>query len=264
LGVFLDTVICTQTCRFGTILFKKIPLSLYSTLRIAIVMKLNTTTLVLGIALTVVAGLFSSTIFGLTGTKNDAQTTTAAGLITGHVITTVRDAAGNIKEYRQSDNQIVNQGENCVAKMLFSGSGGSATGTNVCVGQNTDGFRYIEIGNSTQAVTSADYKLGNPHNATSFGSGSSLIIKAGTVNWFANSTGSGSGTTTDTRISATFQNSAPNPQTVSESGLFNSTNHNTNALFARQTFGTITLNNGDQLTVEWRINIGGTASSLTP
>ena len=131
-------------------------------------MKLSTTTLVLGIALTVVAGLFSSTIFGLAGTKNDAQTSASAtGLITGHVITTVRDAAGNIKEYRQSDNQVLNQGENCAAKMLFGGSGGAGAGTTVCTGTNTSGFTFIEVGNSTQTVTSADYKLGNPHNSTS-------------------------------------------------------------------------------------------------
>jgi len=224
-------------------------------------MKLNTTTLVLGIALTVVAGLFSSTIFGLAGTKNDAHTSpSAAGLITGHVITTVRDAEGNIKEYRQTDNQVLNQGENCVAKMLFSGHGGfTGAGTTVCVGDNSDGFRYIQIGNSTQAVTSADVKLGNPHNSTSFGSGASLNIKAGTTNWFANSTGTGS-TTTDTRISATFQNGAPTSQTVSESGLFNATSESTNGIFARQTFSSITLNNGDSLTVEWRINIGGTTT----
>jgi hypothetical protein len=228
-------------------------------------MKIGTTTLVLGIALTVVAGLFSSTIFGLVGTKNDAQTSASAtGLITGHVITTVRDAAGNIKEYRQTDNRIMNQGENCVAKMLFSGSGGSGTGTNVCVGQNTDGFRFIQIGNSTSADASDWYKLGNPHNATSFGSGTGLNIKAGTTSWFANSTGSGTATTTDTRISATFTNNAPNSQTVAEAGLFNSTTDSTNALFARQTFPAITLNNGDQLTVEWRINIGGTTNALSP
>jgi hypothetical protein len=221
-------------------------------------MKISTTTLVLGVALTVVAGLFSSTIFGLVGTKNDAQTSASAtGLITGHVITTVRDADGNIKEYRQSDNRIMNQGENCVAKMLFSGSGGSATGTNVCVGQNTDGFRFVQIGNSTHADISNAYKLGNPHNATSFGSTSGLNIKAGTTNWFANSTGSGTGTATETRISALFTNNAPNAQTVAEAGLFNSTDHQTNAMFARQTFSAITLNNGDQLTVEWRVNIGG-------
>jgi hypothetical protein len=94
-------------------------------------------------------------------------------LISGHVTTIHKDAAGNILGYRQTDNIIVNQGENCALKLLFASAGGSATGNNVCTGANTSGFRYIAIGNTTNAFTagttpgnpiSTDYKLGNAHN----------------------------------------------------------------------------------------------------
>jgi hypothetical protein len=226
-------------------------------------MRLNTTTLVLGVALTVVAGLFSSTIFGSVGTKSETNTiASTSGLITGHVTAVVKDSAGNIKEYRQTDNLVVNQGENCAAKMLFSG--GAATGTTVCTGANTVGFHFIEIGNGTTTVQSSDVRLASGHNTTGIATATGLHIKAGTLNWFGNATGSGSGTTTDTRIAATFTNNAAASQTVAEAALFNGTTHNTNGMFARQTFPAITLNNGDQLTVEWRINIGGTSNALTP
>lgn len=226
-------------------------------------MKLNTTTLILGVAM-VVAGLFSATAFGLIGTKTDAQTgANAGGYITGHVTTIVNDAAGNIKEYRQSDNIIVNGGENCVLKMLFHHGGGETAGETVCVGQNTDGFRYIQIGNGTQTAVAIDYKLANPHNATSFGSTSSLNVKAGTPTW-TNSTGvlnQAGGSQARVVLSATFTNDKPSGTvTVAESGLFNGTAHDSNALFARQTFSAITLNANDSLTVQWTINIGGTAS----
>lgn len=220
-------------------------------------MKLSTTTLVLGVALAVVAGLFSSTIFGITGIKSDAQTsTTATGLITGHVTTTLTDSDGNIKAYRQSDNLIVNNGENCVSKMLFGGSGGSSTGSSVCTGQITEGFRYIAIGNSSTAVTSADTGLGNELTASGLGA------KFSTITW-TNSTGSGTGTTAQAVMSASFTNSGAT-QSITESGLFNGTSANTNGMFARQTFSSISMNNGDSLTVQWTINIGGTANTLTP
>ncbi len=219
-------------------------------------MRTNTTTLVLGVALTVVAGLFSSTIFGLVGTKSDYTTPSTSGLISGHVTTTVRDAEGNIKDYRQTDNLILNAGENCAAKMLFSG--GAATGTTVCTGANNVGYQFIEIGNGTSAANGVNVVLGSGHNATGIPTATGLHIKAGTLNWFANSTSGNA--QTETRISTTFTNNAAASQTVSESGLFNSTSHSTNSMFARQTFSTITLNNGDQLTVEWRIQIGGTTT----
>lgn len=224
-------------------------------------MKANTTTLILGVSLAVVAGLFGTTIFGV-GLQNTALTSTSAtGVITGHVTTTLTDSAGNIKEYRQSDNLIVNQGENCVTKMLFGASGGSTTGTGVCTGQNTDGFRYIQIGNSSQTVQSSDYKLGGPYNATS--GVPSLVPKVATVT-LTNSTGSGAGTTAIAVLATTFTSTQSAAQTVSESALFNSTTDTSNAMFARQTFTGITMNNGDSLTVQWTINVGGTGNALTP
>lgn len=225
-------------------------------------MKVNTTTLILGVSLAVVAGLFGTTIFGVVDLNNTALTSaSASGVITGHVTTTLRDSDGNIKEYRQSDNLIVNQGENCVTKMLFGAAGGSTVGTGVCTGSNSDGFRYIQIGNSSQTVQSSDFKLGVPYNATS--GVPSLVPKVSTVT-LTNSSGSTAGTTAIAVLATTFTSTQAAAQTVSESGLFNSTTDSTNAMFARQTFTGITMNNGDSLTVQWTINVGGTANALTP
>ena len=89
------------------------------------------TTILFGISLAVVAGLFGSGIFGVTMTKVDQANLGTAGLITGHVTTTLLDSEGNIKEYRQTDNLIVNQGENCALKMLFQ-QVPAAAGNSVC------------------------------------------------------------------------------------------------------------------------------------
>lgn len=224
-------------------------------------MKLGTSTLILGVALTAVAGLFGAAAFGLIGSNNGAQTSAqTAGVITGHVTTIAQDSAGNIKEYRQSDNIIVNGGENCVLKMLFHHGGGETVGTTVCTGSNTDGWRYIQIGNGSIAAVSTDDRLHNPHNSTSFGTTSSLNIKAGNPTW-TNSTSTGSSSQAKVVLSATFTNDKPSGTvTVAESGLWNSTTPNDNSLFARQAFTAITLNAADSLTVQWTINVGGTTS----
>lgn len=247
--------------------------------------------LVLGVALAVVAGLFSATIFGLIDAKTDAQTSaTASGLITGHVITTHKDAAGNILSYRQSDNLIVNQGENCVSKMLFGNHTivTGTVGTTVCVGQNRDGFRYIGIGNNSAviAVASNNVRLGNELNNTSYGnsvaSGDTMLRQPATVvgaSGWTNSTGSGSGTTASVVMSSVFKNkngAGGSSILVSESGLFNNTDKapttgsfasivGQDAMFARQTFSAITMNQGDTLTVQWTMSVGGsTLANLTP
>ncbi|TBR07083.1 MAG: hypothetical protein EPO62_08950 [Candidatus Nitrosotenuis sp.] len=227
-------------------------------------MKLNTTTLVFGVALTVVAGLFSSTIFGSIGSSNNAQTSLGtAGVITGHVTTILTDANGNIKEYRQSDNQIVNNGENCVAKMLFGAAGGSTVSTGVCTGAVSDGFRYIGIGNYTTAVNGTNSMLGNEYSAAK---GVTSLARGVATTTMTNSTGTDGSTTSFGKVvlAKTFTSSQSASQIVQESGLFNTTSVATGGMFARQTFTSITMNNGDSLTVQWTINIGGTTNALTP
>lgn len=247
----------------------------------------KTVTLVLSVALVAVTGLFSSAIFGLIDMKPDAQTSaTVSGLITGHVITTHRDAADNILSYRQSDNLIVNQGENCVSKMLFANHTFDSTATGVCTGQNRDTYRNISIGNGSGAVHSDEFKLQNPHNTTSYGtsvahSGDTMSRQIATTSWTnSNSTGNSSTSVADVVLSAVFKNkNAAQTITVSESGLFNFTSAvanpvgnadeistgNQDSMFARQTFSAITMNAGDTLTVQWTMSVGGsTLAGLTP
>ncbi|MEW6044437.1 MAG: hypothetical protein AB1608_09250 [Thermoproteota archaeon] len=224
-------------------------------------MKISTTTLVLGIALTVVAGLFSSTIFGLVGTKADVQTSpSAAAIMTGHVETIVRDSLGNVKEYRQSDNIIVNDGENCVLKMLFGADGGDSigSGTNTCTGEINSGFRVIAIGNSSVPAGNSNSTLIAEYTAAN--GNAALARQLATTITLTNSTSATGISQATALLEATFTNGGSNGQTVNESGLFNSTDTNTDGMFARQQFTGVSLNNGDSLTVRWTVNIGGTST----
>jgi hypothetical protein len=229
------------------------------------------TTILFGVSLAVVAGLFGSGIFGLTITKADQASLGTTGLFTGHVITTLTDSDGNIKAYRQSDNLIVNQGENCALKLLFQAVPASVSAAgNVCTGANTIGFRYIEIGNvsATQSGTpsspvSTDFRLYGSHNNTgSAGNNPGLLRKEATTITWSNSTSSTSTGAAQVILAATFTNSGASSKTVNESGLFNNTaaNFQTDAMFSRQVFSTITMAPSDSLTVQWTINVGGTTT----
>lgn len=237
-------------------------------------MKLGTTTLILGVALTAVAGLFGAASFGLIDTNDSTKASTATtGLITGHVTTIHTDSAGNIVGYRQSDNLIVNGGENCALKQLFAASPSTVATANVCTGIINNGFRWIAIGNTTDSFTagvtpgsplSTDTKLGNPHNSTAYGLENGLARKYGVVSptGWTNSTTATSTNAASVVMSATFTNLNAGARIVNESGLFNATDgqHQTDAMFAKQVFSGISLNPNDSLTVQWTINVGGTGT----
>lgn len=229
-------------------------------------MKFNTTP-ILTVSLAVVVVFLGLTVSGVVDTKNSmSQIGMADAYMSGHVETVVRDSDGNIKEYRQSDNVIVNTGENCVAKLLFQDDGagaglGSGTGTTVCVGALNQPWNVIALGNSSTAASGTQSGLLTEHTA------SGLTRKISAVTFTNATTATGGTTSTDRAVvslTKTFTNGSPNSQTVGESGLYNSTSYGAGGLFARQQFSAITLSSGDSLTVTWTINIGATTSISNP
>lgn len=223
------------------------------------VMKANTGTIVLGVILVVAAGMFSANVAGLIGHQSDDGQKLATGAyMTGHVETILTDSQGNVKEYRQSDNVITNTGENCVIRLLFNReNAGVNANSNSCKGALTASWNVIALGtNSGVAVNGTNSGLGTETAATGLGR------STGTVS-FTNSTGAastGAGTAAVATISKTFTNTSGSAVAVQESGLFNSTTVVGSGMFARQSFSTITVGNGDQLTVNWTINVGSTGT----
>lgn len=221
----------------------------------------NTTYALFGVTFAVVAaGMLGSNLLTAQPSGIVAQdTSSSAGMnMIGHVTTIVTDANGNIKSYRQTDNTVVNNGKDCVTKLLFGGGstgGRGVAGLATCVGALTQPFNVIAVGNGTGAVTPAttDFRLAKEAGGGSTG----LARQTGTIT-YTNATGSASSTVL---IQATFgplsgQRSAGTQ--VTESGLFNSTTDNstTGGMFAHQGISSIALNNGDSLTIKWTINTG--------
>ena len=120
-----------------------------------------------GIVVAVAAGLIST--YGIPSFSGTESTSFATAHIMGHVEYTLKDADGNIKAYRQLDNIIVDQGEDCAAALLFTNVTSpttvdpnnvvpDASGVNSCFA-SSGAYVHIAIGNGSAAINSAQSPL---------------------------------------------------------------------------------------------------------
>ena len=168
----------------------------------------------------------------------------------------IRDSneAGELVAYRQSDNEVVDDGEQCILKMLFGTTGSSQAGrgeyttTGSCTGALTGAWDNIAIGTTTTSAADTQVLLGNETSSSD-----GLERGTATTKTWTNGTGS---TTTKIVLSKTFTNDSPRAHTIAESGLFNSTTVDANGMLARQTFTGVALSNGDSITITWTFTVG--------
>ena len=227
-------------------------------------MKTTSTMIALVAALAVTAGGLG---LSLTGVFDDdgviAQSNTATGLMMGHLIVEAHDESGDLIAYRQTDNEVVDDGEQCILKMLFATTDSTAgrggyTGTTACTGALTGAWDVISIGTDNDngayatgqsaATVDALVLLGN-ETSTSNG----LERGIATTKTWTNGTGA---TTTKLVLSKTFTSDSPRAHAIGESGLFNSTTVDTNGMLARQTFTDVSLSDGDSITITWTFTVG--------
>jgi hypothetical protein len=190
----------------------------------------------------------------------------------GHVEYKVLDSSGNIVQYMQNDNIVVNDGEDCSADAIFgAGTCAGAIGTNY--------FDHISIGNGSSAnvgatnSTLADATDDTTGTCASTGVGGDMARKQVTPTHTPASGATGAIVTLDTS-SAPFTFDASNATTVIDSGVFNAdygtpndqgtcggvnTAGTTWDMFSRQLLNAatgITVNDGDSLSVKWTITVG--------
>ena len=170
----------------------------------------------------------------------------------GHITVIAYDADGNIKSYLQTDNQIVNTGENCTTEALFNIASGGAqlcTGTGGSHGGHgpaTGGFTWLAIGTTATAVTAADTTL-----AVEAAEARLNATATGTVSITQDAAGTGA---TKSIVSIVDQFTMLGAKTINEFGLFDATSAGN--MFARQTTGGTALSGSDTLQVTWTIDVG--------
>ena len=207
----------------------------------------------------VTAGLVGYTSATLTEVS-PATSFAASPLVSGHVTLEARDSDGNLKAYRLSDNVITRNGEDCVAKALFTaGRFNSGTATSgFCVGAITKPFVFVALGTGTTQEQGTD----NAMQAQTAAAGLDLAtVGGGSITTWTNSTGGAGGSgNASIVITKAFTNTSGSSVAVSEAGLFNDTATTTNGMFAHKVFAPISLANNDQLTVTWTINLGNSTT----
>jgi hypothetical protein len=222
-------------------------------------MKRQTTLAIFGILFAAGMALGTISVSGFSQPLFVASTDTKAVNhmdMMGHITITATDQDGTILSYIQTDNVIVNVGENCVAESMFNVTTNSATqpcdGTGTHTGGDSNGvadggFTYIAIGTGSIGIGSEGQ------------TNSTLNTELDRIKDNSTSVNPAEGTGVDSAAVVTISEvfNATGISTVNESGLFDSQllvgNNN---MLARQVFTGIDLTAGDKLTVEWEIKIG--------
>ena len=248
---------------------------------------MNSKTTIIGLvaAIAVLSGAMGLSVTGAFSDQTIAKSTiTATGMLMGQVMIEAHNENGEMIAYRLGDNEVVDGGENCILRMLFGtaadGTGGPSTNTaltaaNVCKGALTGAWNVIAVGvgvtdhdsnSGTGLGLSANADLysgleiecnansnagGTGDDAKSCAGQAGLIRAIATTKTWQNGT---SGTETQIVLAKTF--TSLDAATITESGLFNSTNIATGGMLAHKTFGAVSLTSGDSITVTWTFKVG--------
>jgi len=156
----------------------------------------------------------------------------SAGML-GHITLTAMDEDGNVIAYRQTDNVVINSGDDCLLENAF----GATTNCNL----PTTAFDFVHIGtDSTGSFSETSTDIGTYARQTA-----GTLLSQTTA-----SAGSGASAT----IQAAFFDVNAN---IAEAGLRNAALSASGDTLALQKFTPISLGATDDLTIEWTVTIDG-------
>ena len=204
---------------------------------------------------------------------------TATGFLIGQVEIEARNADGELIAYRLSDNEVVDDGEQCIMKMLF-GTTGESRAADQTVGVRdatvarggyfsdlTVDTTSVNDANCTGILTGAWDVLAIGTGATTYtdetdhdhlvvmeieSTGNGLDRGYATTKTWTNGT-LGTDTTIVLKKTFTTTGTAAN---ITEAALFNSTTPGGSGMLAHQTFTAVALGTADSITVQWTFTVG--------
>ena len=181
---------------------------------------------------------------------SDSLSTQSDGILgQGHFTITVRDSMGVVQSFQQTDNAVLNSGENCIAKMIFRDPGNA--GSVVCAGATDEGWNYLCLDEDPQIFTT-DSELRNPADEAGL-----ATCRQGNITWNQNSTaGTDALSKVTLRLATTFTNSGSS-ETIAAVGVFNSSTVSTNSMLSKANFTATAVPNGGTLTVNYDYEVGG-------
>ena len=251
---------------------------------------MNSKTTIIGLvaAVAVLSGAMGLSVTGAFSDQTIAQTTIpATGFLMGQVMIEAHNADGELIAYRLGDNEVVDDGEQCILKMLFGTTGGVAAGTaddgrgqylsqvgsgvngattlaGACTGILTGAWDVIAvgIGGATPCGPAADTACSTSTLHDKLVKLGSEVTDEGLQRGYATTktwqNGTGAEAFTQIVLKKTFTTTNDSGVTVTESGLFNMTgNVNTGSgMLAHKTFAGVVLADNDSITVQWTFKVG--------
>ena len=194
----------------------------------------------------------------------------SSGFIMGHLEIEAHNADGELVAYRQTDNEVVDGGEQCILKMLFATTGGQLNAateqgrgeyasTGVCTGILRGAWDVIAIGTAGETgllqpahdLYSGLQEECSARLAGDCPAGIGLNRALATTKTWTNGSGG-----TDTKIELKNTFTSTGTASITESGLFNSTTIASGGMLAHQTFTAVSLTSGDSITVTWTFTVG--------
>ena len=191
---------------------------------------------------TLLLGAIIAVGFGIYGVSEMSDTLYPApsdsSFLTGHLTLTAYNENGDIIAYRQTDNTVLNIGDNCISETIFTPAAGdkgcddTSIFTDILIGTGASGGS-AEGDTDPLPVTQADVTITASASLT-------------------NASGTGGAVTV---LTAAFTDVNAD---IDEAALRNAGTPTTGAVLAYQEFTLISLGISDDLTVEWTITIDGT------
>ena len=181
----------------------------------------------------IVGGAITANFAFTTDTSVSANTVKSAAGLVGHLTLTATNEDGEIIAYRQTDNVVVNAGDDCLLDDTFGTSLSSCTSPDTA-------FTFVHIGTGgDSSVTETDTGLTTFETQTG----------GTTSNFVAAATDQGA----SIRVTADFLDVSAS---IDEAALMN-TAAVTGDVLALQEFAAISLGQNDDLTIEWTVTIDG-------
>ena len=183
----------------------------------------------------------------------------ASGFMTGHLAMTVTGPDGNVKQYVQTDNFILPTGEDCTMKKLFVGNGETTALNSELCPQVVGTFNNIVLLTGGSCAPASTHTL-LTEGACTLKTGDGLDPVAVTINDAATIAASGD---TEPHVDIDNNFSPTATITITAAAVTNSTSSTAtlHEVFAKADVNPdVTVNNGDTLTVQWDIEIGGTGT----
>lgn len=197
-----------------------------------------------GTVVAIAAGVISTGAYSELSIQSNDVLPAQGFNILGHAEYIVTDSGGNIKAYQQTDNFVAREGKDCVANMLFLNNTMSICSPSA----SFTGFNYIAIGNGTGAAAETA-------TALSTTSGGEVARSTQLVPTFTDAATNAE----SSRVALTYAftiDDTIGSTTVRDSGLFDTSSGGNMFAILDIPSGGVGVASGDQLTVNWQIDIG--------